>query len=68
MGIVAIAMIVGACAATVTLITGQSFLVALAIYSGCGVLGAGMLIAAYVIGDAAQSGKDPAQMRSDVAA
>ena len=57
MGILAIAMIFGACAAAAVLIAGQSFLMALAIYSGCGVLGAGILIAICIIGDAARSRK-----------
>lgn len=52
MGILAIAMIFGVCAAAVALIAGQSFLMALAIYSGCGVLGVFVIVGAVLVGSA----------------
>lgn len=67
MGILAIAMIFGACAFGVALIAGQSFLVALAIYSGCGVLGVGMLVTVCMIGEAARSKKGSPLLQSDLA-
>lgn len=52
LGIVALAMVVGGSAAVATLIAGQSVLMALAVYSGCGTLGAlflGLIFAAKAV-------------------
>ena len=67
MGILAIAMICGACAAVAALIAGHSFLTVLAIYSGCGILSVGMLVVAYMISDTTRSKKDTSQLQPDVA-
>jgi len=50
MGILAIAMMFGLCAALALLIAGQSFLMALAIYSGVGVLAAFVIVGAVLAG------------------
>lgn len=67
MGILAIAMIFGACAAAVALTAGQSFLMALAIYSGSGILSVGMLVAIYMVSDAVRPKKAPPLLQVDMA-
>ena len=65
MGALAGAMIFGACVAVIALVAGQSFLMALAIYSGCGVLGVAILVAICMINDAARSKKSSSLLQSD---
>ncbi|MFV0515664.1 MAG: hypothetical protein ACK5MY_18785 [Jhaorihella sp.] len=61
-GILALAMVLGGLAASLALIAGHSLLVALAVYSGCGTIGAlaVALVLAAVPAARRRAGNDPA--------
>ena len=61
LGILALAVLIGSTAAVTALISGHSLLMALAIYSGSGVLGAVFIIGGILVSSALHSSHDQHQ-------